>query len=124
MMGFLALLKNPLRSKRVQIEQPRPNFFVVNEEMKEINKMMAIVSIVRLKMKESCNFSYRRVSLKKQMQQATQHRAQYAIIVGEHVAVKDMDSGEQKTLDVPRDLSSEQAVNKFIRELAKATKLP
>jgi histidyl-tRNA synthetase len=55
----------------------------------------------------TAEFSYKRQPIGKQLKQASDRRARYAVIVGAEIAVKDMTSGEQRTIaraDVPAAL--------------------
>ncbi len=116
-MGDVIILDQLEEMGLLSKERPREGFFVVNERMERIGETMAIVSIVRLTLKQPCNYSYRRVSLKKQMQEAAAHNVRYAIIVGKRIAVKDMETGRQRELAFNQKLESEQECQELLSEL-------
>jgi len=59
----------------------------------------------------SAAFSYKRLPLGKQLKQASSHKARFAVILGQEtidsrqVTIKDMASGQQKTVALPEFLA-------------------
>ena len=98
---------------------PREGFFVINEGMEGIGEAMAIVSVVRLGLKQPCNYTYRRASLKKQMQEAAALNVRYVIVVADRLAVKDLETGEQRDLTVGKKLETQQQCEQFKLQLEK-----
>ncbi len=93
--------------------------YVATEIAEKIPDVWTIVNILRRQMKQSCIFSYKAGSLKKQFQQAAQHRAEFCIIVGPSLAVKHMATGRQIDLDLPSNLHTGSAQKMLREELSK-----
>lgn len=98
-------------------DQPAEGFFVVSEKPEAFEQTMAIVSLVRLGLKQPCDYSYRQTSVKKQMQEAAARNVRYVILAGKKFAIKEMQSGLQRELSCNTGLESEQARSSLLAEL-------
>jgi len=93
--------KNLLKSKSNGLDA-----FVIAADRKLFHRALELVSQLRAK-GWATGFSYKPASLGKQLKQASDLRASYAVILGEEtttgqqVTVKKMDEGTQKTMNLP-----------------------
>ena len=86
-----------------EISTGRPEYFVAFTEQRYIQRAVEIAAKLRLA-KFAANFSYKPIGLSKQLKQASEQKAKKCIIIGSEIeknqlVVKDMASGEQKTVD-------------------------
>lgn len=75
--------------------QPPAGFFVADDGELDAAALLGIVAAVRQGLREPCHYSLKRVSLKKQLQQAVACHARFVIILGDRIALKDLRSGRQ-----------------------------
>ena len=108
----------------LKLDQEPEGFYVVNEGMQRIEDTMVIVSIVRFDLGQPCNYSYKRTSMKKQMQEASAHNVGHVIIVGDRIALKNMATGEQVDLSFNKNLQNKAEIHKFCAELSSLTGFP
>jgi len=91
------------------LAQPKLEYFVACVDEQFFESVLSITAKLR-RAEKSANFSYKCVSLSKQLKQASAQNAQKCIIIGEEfnnnqLIVKDMDSGEQELVDTDEFLS-------------------
>lgn len=116
-MGDVIVLDQLEEMGLLKLDQPREGFYVVNEGMERIRETMAIVSTVRFGLKQPCIYSYKKASVKKQMQDASAHNVDHVIIVGDCIALKNMATGEQVDLSFNKKLENESDCQEFLAEL-------
>ncbi len=123
-MGDVIVLDQLEEMGLLKLDQPREGFYVVNEGMERIDDTMVIVSVVRFGLKQPCNHSYRRTSLKKQMQEASAHNVGHVIIVGDRIALKNMATGEQVDLSFNKKIENQADCEEFLAEVRRLTLVP
>ncbi|MCH8968086.1 MAG: histidine--tRNA ligase [Planctomycetes bacterium] len=116
-MGDVIVLDQLEEMGLLKLDQSPEGIYVVNEGMERIDDTMVIVSIVRFDLKKPCNYSYKRTSVKKQMQEASAHNVGHVIIVGDRIALKNMATGEQVDLSFDKKLANEADCQEFLAEL-------
>jgi len=85
-----------------QLSTAGPEYFVALTDKQYLEKAVEITSKLRLA-KRAANFSYKPAGLSKQLKQASEQNAKKCIIIGSEIennqlVIKDMASGEQKTV--------------------------
>jgi len=116
-MGDVIVLDQLEEMGLLNSDQTLEGFYVVNESMERIRETMAIVSTVRFGLKQPCIYSYKKASVKKQMQDASAHNVGHVIIVGDCIALKNMATGEQVDLSFNKKLENEADCEEFLAEL-------
>ncbi|MCH8963720.1 MAG: histidine--tRNA ligase [Planctomycetes bacterium] len=116
-MGDVIVLDQLEEMELLSLDQSREGFYVVNESLERIRETMTIVSAVRFGLKQPCSFSYKQTSVKKQMQEASAGNVAYVIIVSDHIALKNMATGEQVDLSFNTTLENEADCEEFLAEL-------
>ncbi len=119
-MGDVVLLDQLLEVGWSPPPAERVTFFVVCEDPTRMSEVLPIASLVRRELREPCNYSYRRGSLRKQMQEAAACQARCVIIIGDRLSVKAMDSQAQWPLTFNGPLRGPQDCAALQAELAEA----